>query len=90
MVYGNVLHRSRRSLRRHVDLLWTSAPPESAKTPWPRPSCRAKQPEAEDKLAAIQKKNDDLLAAKISPAGHSALAQGLSMLAVAIAGMPTT
>ncbi|MEV6963983.1 serine/threonine-protein kinase [Hamadaea sp. NPDC051192] len=48
-----------------------------------------KRPEAEDKLAAIQKKNDDLLAAgKISPTGHAAIAGGLDQLAVAISSLP--
>jgi serine/threonine-protein kinase len=48
-----------------------------------------KQREAHDKLAAIQKKNDDLLAAgKISPAGHAAFEDGLDRLAVAISNMP--
>jgi len=52
---------------------------------------QGKQPEARDKLAAIQKKNDDLLAAgKISPAGHLALEQGLNLLALAISGMSAT
>jgi eukaryotic-like serine/threonine-protein kinase len=49
-----------------------------------------KRPEAQDKFAAIQKKNDDLLAAgKISPTGHLAIEGGLDPLAVAISGMPT-
>jgi serine/threonine-protein kinase len=48
-----------------------------------------KRPEAQDKFAAIQKKNDDLLAGgKISPTGHLAIEDGLEPLAVAISGMP--
>jgi hypothetical protein len=50
---------------------------------------QGKQREAHDKLAAIQKKNDDLLAAgKISPAGHAAFEGGLAQLAVAISSLP--
>jgi hypothetical protein len=50
---------------------------------------QGKQREAHDKLAAIQKKNNDLLAAeKIPPAGHAALEDGLDQLATAIANMP--
>lgn len=50
---------------------------------------RNKQREARDKLAAIQKKNDDLLAArKISSSGHTALESRLDQLSVAIAAMP--
>jgi eukaryotic-like serine/threonine-protein kinase len=49
-----------------------------------------KQREATDKLATIQKKNDDLLAAgKMSTTGHAALEAKLDQLAVAIAAMPT-
>jgi len=51
---------------------------------------QGKQREAHDKLAAIQKKNDDLLASrKISPAGHTALQDALDELAAAIADMPS-
>jgi hypothetical protein len=50
---------------------------------------QGKQREAHDKLAAIQKKNNDLVAAgKISPAGHAALEGGLAQLAVAISSLP--
>jgi hypothetical protein len=50
----------------------------------------AKQPGALDKLAAMQKKNDSLLAAgKITPAGHAVLKDRLDRLASAISGMPT-
>jgi hypothetical protein len=47
-----------------------------------------KQREATDKLAAIRKKNDDLLASgKISAAGHAAIEERLDSLAVAISAM---
>jgi hypothetical protein len=50
---------------------------------------QAEQSEAQDKLAALQKKSDDLLAAhKVSPAGHAALEDRLDELAVAISSMP--
>jgi eukaryotic-like serine/threonine-protein kinase len=51
---------------------------------------QGKQREAHDKLVAIQKKNDDLLAAgKLSPSGHAALEDRLDQLAVAISSMTT-
>jgi eukaryotic-like serine/threonine-protein kinase len=51
---------------------------------------QSKQREAHDKLATIQKKNDDLFAAdKISATAHEAMKDKLDQLAVAISGIPS-